>query len=155
MNESRILIMLLGFLFCVVSCKRSPRPDEHAWVSITEQGDKAGIAIILFEKAGKVTAGKFYIFEHGPSPNLYNGMGYRLKNLNHEDKTVKCDVTLIDDSSPTGKMDMHMTITLKATFEGDSIPAEVQEGANEKQGIVFSKENGIPTGLRTMPQINE
>jgi hypothetical protein len=144
--------MLLCFLFIAVICECSSRPEEHIWVSITEHGDKPSIAIILFEKAGKVTAGKFYIFEHGPSPNLYNGIGYRLKNLNHEDKTVKCDVTVIDESSPTGKMDMHMTITLKATFEGDSIPAEVQESANEKQGIVFSKENGIPSGLRTMPQ---
>jgi hypothetical protein len=133
----------LSIILCclAVCCGCSRNAGQHTWVWITENGDKVGTALVLTEKAGQVMDGKFFILDPRYPRNLSKGIGYDLKNLNCQDKNVRCDVTLIDESSATGTLDMHFIILLKGTFDGDSLPAEFQEGAGTKEAIIFSKEH--------------
>jgi len=121
---------------------RREAETERTWVSITENGDKPGTALVLIEKAGKATGGKFYILAPEHPRDFSKGKGYNLGNVRHEGKTIKADVSVIDGSSTTGTKDMHLTITLKETLKGDEVQAEVQEGNGEKQPIVFVCEKG-------------
>ena len=100
-----------------------------------------GTALVLTEKAGKVTGGKYYLLVPEHPRDLSKGKGYSLNNLTQEEKTVKGDVSVVDGSSTTGTKDMRLTITLKESFEGDRVRAEVQEGNGEKRPIVFVREN--------------
>ena len=116
---------------------------ERTWVSITENGDKPGIALVLTEKAGTVTSGKLYILApNHPRDLSKSSKGYTLTNVRHEGKMITGDVSVIDRSSKTDTKDMHLTITLKEAFDGDRVQAEVQEGSSEKQPIVFVREKG-------------
>jgi hypothetical protein len=131
---------------------QSPIPqDRHTWVSTTENGDKPGTALVLIEEAGKVTAGRFCIFDprssagtirHPPDPS--HGRSYELENVAHDGRTVTGDVSVIDESSRTKTRRFRLTITLAGTFSGDRVPAELQVGGGEKEAIVFFRRNAGP-----------
>ena len=116
--------------------------EGRTWVSSTENGCKPGIALVLIEKAGKATGGKFYILAPKYPRDLPKGLGYNVSNMRHEGKTITGDVSMIDGSSKTGTQDMHLTITLKEAFDGDNVQAEVQYGDGEKKPIEFVREKG-------------
>jgi hypothetical protein len=120
----------------------SPQSKERTWVATTENGDKPGIALVLIEKAGNATGGKFYILDPNHPHALSKGKSYNLSNVKHSGKTITGDVSVIDGSSKTGTKEMHLTITLEGPFEGDRVRADVQEGNGRKQPFVFVREKG-------------
>jgi len=124
---------------CTVCCGCSLGLEERTWVSITENGDKPGTALVLTEKSGRVTDGKFYILDPNHPRDLSKGKGYDLSNLTHENGTIKCDLSVIDESSKTKTKDLRLTITLKEVFKGDKVQAELQEGDAKKQPILFER----------------
>ena len=138
---SKIQLFVLGTMFCcLATCGRSFGSDR-TWVSITENGDKVGMALALTEKAGKATGGKFYILDPTHPRDLSKGKSYDLRNVRHEAKTITGDVTVKDYSSKTGtNKDLHLTISLKEAFDGDRVRAEVNFGEGEKEPIVFVRE---------------
>jgi hypothetical protein len=105
---------------------------------MTENGCKPGIGYVLFERAGEVTGGKVYVLDPQHPRDLSKGVHYALRNLVHEDKTIKCDVSIIDESSPRKIMEMHLTITLKDELKGRNVQAEVGvNGGPEKESILL------------------
>jgi hypothetical protein len=125
-------------------------PQEHAWVTTAEEGDKPGSAMVFFERAGKVTAGRVYVLDPNYKHDLSRGLCYAVKTLSQEGRTVRCDVTVVNMATKTRTMGMHFIVTFKAPFEGNSVPAEIQEGAGPGVATVFFRRNAnaIPSGLR-------
>jgi hypothetical protein len=92
----------------------------------------------LIEKDNKVTEGKLYILNPNYPHDLSQGMGYCLNKLKQTDKVIKCDVCVIDESSKTKERVMHLEITLKDTFKGNKVQAEIREEGNaQSQPIIF------------------
>ncbi|MBI5724338.1 MAG: hypothetical protein HZA50_10305 [Planctomycetes bacterium] len=128
-----------SLLFCLVFYGCSHSSEDKTWVSATENGDKPGTAFVLTEKDGKVAAGKFFILDPKYPRDLSKGKGYNLENLTYENKTIKCKVSLIDESSTTKTKDFNLTITLKSEFRGSKVEAELDTGGVEKMLIVFER----------------
>ena len=81
------------------SDRYSSSSEERTWISTTENGCKPGIALVLIEKAGKATGGKFYILDPKHTRDLSKGLGYNFSNVRHEGKTITGDVSVIDGST--------------------------------------------------------
>ena len=96
----------------------------------------------MIETAGKVVAGKFCILDPQHPRELSKGKSYNLINVRHEGKKITGEVSVIDGSSKTGTRDMHLTITLKESFNGDRVRADVQVGHAQGQAVVFSRQKG-------------
>jgi hypothetical protein len=126
-----------------VGCKPSPSAEEHTWVSITEEGDKPGGAIVLIERAGKVISGRAYILDRNLPRPFSNGIGYTFRNLSQKDRVVNCDVTMPDGASKTGTTNRHIRITFEGAFIGNEIRADIQEeGHAEKLAVVLRQRVG-------------
>jgi hypothetical protein len=121
----------------------TPGTQGRTWVSIAENGDKVGVALVLIEKAGKATSGKMYVLDAVYPRDLSKGVGYGLRNVRHEGKTITGDVSVWDYSSTPRTKEIHLTILLKDGFEGERVLAEMlQEGSDTKVQIVFVREKG-------------
>ena len=142
-NQLCVLTMLLCVIVCAVSCETSPDPDEHTWISITEEGDKPGGAIVLIERAGKVISGRAYIIDRNLPCPFSNGVGYTFRNLSQKDRVVNCDVTIRDAASKTGTTNRHLRIAFEGAFTDDEIRGDIQEeGHTEKLAVVFRQRVG-------------
>ena len=139
MNVSLSWVSIL--ILCLALCGRSFSSEEKTWISITEHGDKPGTAFVLTEKDGKVASGKFFILDPNHPRDLSKSKCYDLNKLVHEDKTIKCKVSLIDESSEIKTKELNLTITLKGEFKESKVEAELQEGNAEKQSIYFERNN--------------
>jgi hypothetical protein len=117
--------------------------DGRTWVSITENGDKVGVGLVLTEKAGKATSGKLYVLDPIYPRDLSKGVGYDLSNVRQEGQTITADVSVVDYSSKPSTKEMHLRILLKGGFDGKRVLAEMlPEGGDTKLPIVFEREKG-------------
>ena len=92
----------------------------------------------MIERDNKVTEGKFYILNPNCPHDLSQGKGYCLNKLRQTDKVIKCDVCIINESSKTKETVLHLEITLKDTFKGNKVQAEIrEEGDAWSQPIIF------------------
>jgi hypothetical protein len=117
--------------------------EGRNWVSITENGDKVGVGLVLTEKAGKATSGKLYVLDPIYPRDLSKGVGYDLSNVRHEGETITADVSLVDYSSKPRTKEMHLRILLKGGFDGERVLAEMlPEEGDTKVPIVFERDKG-------------
>ncbi len=115
--------------------RQSAGPEEHTWTSITGNGDKSRIGIVLTENAGKVISARLHIFDPKYLGDSSKGPTYALKIVDQHDKLVRAETSVIDGSTTRWTQNLHVTIVFEGPFEGDRVQAEVQDGS--KQTTVF------------------
>ena len=125
---SNVVIVLLLF-----GCSHGS--EETTWVATTENGDKPGIAFVLVEKAGKVVNGKCYVLDPQYPRDLSKGLSYDLQSLVHEGMVLTCKASLLDESSPTRRRNLNLTIRFLSEFGGDAVEAELQSGQGEGSSV--------------------
>lgn len=124
-------------------------PDRtRTWVSITENGDRPGFALVLIEKVGKAMDGKFYILDANHPRDLSKGKSYDLFNVSQDGKRITATASNVHQSSKTHP-NMDLTIVLKEAFDGDRVRAEWVTGGvplgYQSRSIVFERIKEQPT----------
>jgi len=139
---------------------------QRNWVSIVESRNKPGIAIVLVEKAGTTTDGKFYLLNPDHPRDLSKGKSYSVykltqeantitgsvfgiggtvrptRNLTQQDKTITGGGIGIAGPVATDTNVVHLRIVLKEEFDGGSVKAELHGmNENEKESIVFVRDS--------------